>query len=92
MQPTYVYGWEGYFRCRSCTLREGQDGLRQQAAGTYRGLGPIEEHTCDRCRRYAGNNLTPTILRFNMLVIFVALCPRCEKWLIEQGAVVLENN
>jgi hypothetical protein len=61
-----------------------------QRAGLWAGLGTVEEGTCDRCRRYVGcQRLTPTVLRVDLWVVHLAVCPRCERTVLADGAQLL---
>lgn len=64
--------------CRACGGE-----FSTQMRGTS--LGPIEEFTCDRCRRYV-RSLTPTVIRQDFWTIFLSLCRRCEQHALNHGA------
>lgn len=42
-------------------------------------LDPVEELTCDLCRRFAPTSLEPLVLRINHWVMYGGACGRCRK-------------
>jgi hypothetical protein len=77
-QPIFATAWERIWRCRRCEERHSRRGVEQLRAGSYHGLGFVEEHTCDRCRRYA-SELMPLVVRTGFMVLYAAICPRCAR-------------
>jgi hypothetical protein len=77
VQPSHLVAWSGVWRCSPC-LREFTDATR----GT---LDPIEEFTCDRCRRYAPSSIEPAVIRQDFWVVVAGLCGPCSDALIAGG-------
>ena len=63
---------EGVWRCEQCWAYHQVNIARGQS-----GLTTLEEHTCDLCRRYAPNSLSPLVLRINHCVMHGGACNRC---------------
>lgn len=78
IQPSLMMLPHDAWLCRPC-----MGTLSHALHGTT--LDPIEEFTCDRCRRYV-RKLGPAIVRQDLWVIFLSLCRRCECEAVEQGA------
>lgn len=56
-----------------------------------RWLGDIEEHTCDRCRRYVpSEKLLPLIARSALFIVVASLCTRCRALAVGDGAELLD--
>lgn len=72
MQIWNVQIAEGVWRCDECAMRHFE---RLQREGLW--LGPIEEFTCDLCRRYISSELTPVVLRVDNLILRGGICTRC---------------
>lgn len=47
------------------------------ANGTFR-MSTVEEHTCDRCRRYVAS-LSPLVVRISNFVLHGGLCVKCAR-------------
>lgn len=74
------------WRCRSCSVEES---IRRLRLGLS--YGPIEEHTCDRCRRYVPPvngecALTPVVIRQDIWLILASACGPCGEALAREGA------
>ena len=90
VQPAFAIIWEGHWRCRACMAGNAEEQQQRIRAGTYVGLGAVEEGTCDRCRLEVGpKNLTQTILRVDLWIVVAAICPRCERQLHREGGRTL---
>jgi hypothetical protein len=76
-QPIFAYAWERIWRCRQCDVAHTGKAVEQRRAGTHPDLGPIEEHTCDRCRRYCRDPLTVLVVRCGFVVVYAGLCTSC---------------
>lgn len=50
-------------------------------------LGPVEEHTCDLCRRFKPEKLQPLMFRIDLFVMHGAACENCVESLTEQKEV-----
>jgi len=89
-RPMYAFVWERHWRCRPCLTAwtDEQQALRE--AGKARTLGPIEEFTCDFCRRYTGRTLSPVVIRLDLWIVNGAACEVCFGYLrtIEGSLVV----
>jgi hypothetical protein len=59
----------GDWRCNECFLY-----FAQNLPGS---LTPMEEHTCDLCRRFAPTTLSPLVMRIDFFVMRGAACSRC---------------
>jgi len=80
VQPWFAHMWEGIWRCRACIQERVASGVQSVA-------NPIEDGTCDRCRRFVGGDqLTLLILRQDLWVLDVALCPDCARFATANGA------
>jgi hypothetical protein len=62
---------EGGWRCDQCWAY-----LSSDVTDGYR-LDPIEDFTCDLCRRYAPKSLTALVLRVDMFVMRGGACGSC---------------
>lgn len=85
LQPSFLFVWEGVWRCRACVLRHAQAKRSEMAQGTYAGLGVVEEHTCDRCRRRSDETLTAGVIRQDVWVINLGLCASCVEYTAAHG-------
>ena len=82
VQPWIRVAFEGVWRCRRCSDASGAAHLAPDAPG----LGVLEEHTCDRCRRYTARPLTPLIVRADIFTVILAVCGRCQSSALAAGA------
>jgi hypothetical protein len=74
-------GW----RCRPCMTNFAARMRAEMRLG--RSLGQVEEHTCDRCRRYLpSEKLMPAILRQDMWIVVGSLCTTCTATARRHGA------
>jgi hypothetical protein len=86
IQPSYWaagYGW----MCTNCTQKQAQK--RHALGPNVPVLGLVEEHTCDRCRRYAPSQLQPVVARYNYMVFNLGCCRRCMKDFQNAGGVTI---
>jgi hypothetical protein len=74
IQTWHIFLFDDVWRCDECWLRFAssmQDrGLR---------LSPLEESTCDYCRRFSPTSLAPTVSRVGTFVLYGAACRRCAQ-------------
>jgi hypothetical protein len=84
VQPVFLNVSEGVWRCRRCVGDHALELTAALAAGWS--LGPIEEFTCDMCRRYVGRELVPLTIRQDFWVIDLAICQRCQDFAANNGA------
>jgi hypothetical protein len=66
--------WDDTWRCNECALRFSES----VRLGAFR-LDPIEDHSCDYCRRYCPNTLSPMVMRVGIHVMHGAMCRRCAR-------------
>lgn len=89
-QPGFCLVWEGVLRCRACQTAHTTGTARAQLAGTYAGLGDVEEGRCDRCRTcVGGDQLTPGVARSALWVFIFAACQGCTAELRTEGGQLL---
>jgi hypothetical protein len=82
-QPWMAYAWEHVWRCRRCTAEH----ARATAGKPL--LSPVEEGTCDKCRRYVGaEQLDLLMLRQDLWMLTAAVCRDCQGWAQSNGAKV----
>ncbi len=78
-QPAYCFAWERLWRCAACNSARVAEAKKQMDAGTYTGLGRVEEGTCDHCRTHVGaSSLTPFVLQGGMRAAWGSVCGRCS--------------
>jgi hypothetical protein len=78
VQPALLTVCVGRWLCRRCITSAPRPRLT-----------PIEEGTCDRCRRYVGSDrLTAGILRSDLWTLIAGLCPRCRDDGIDAGGLL----
>lgn len=74
-QTWHIFMWGDTWRCDECMARFSYVG---KTDGTPF-LSPLEEMTCDYCRRYSPTYLQPTITRIGTFVLYGAACRRCAR-------------
>lgn len=74
VQTWHVFLWDDTWRCDECSFR---------FAAAHRSgpplLSPLEESTCDYCRRYSPTFLHQTVSRVGTFVLYGAACRRCAR-------------
>lgn len=76
-QPTqtwHIFMWDDIWRCNECLLRFS---VSRRNRGPL--LSPMEENTCDYCRRYSPTYLKQTVSRVGQFVLYGAACRRCGR-------------
>jgi hypothetical protein len=82
-QPWMAHAAEHIWRCRECASEHARQSLR---AGTPL-WDPVEEGTCDMCRRYVGgSNLSLLVLREDLWIMTCGLCDCCHQHALANGA------
>ncbi len=72
-QTWNIFMWNDRWRCDECHLRFATDCQRQSP------LAPIEDLSCDYCRRYSPTYLKPTVSRVGTFLLYGAACRRCAR-------------
>lgn len=84
MQPWNIFIAKRSWKCDQCwayAVKDMMDGVR-----IGKNLGPVEEFTCDLCRRYSPNTLVPLLMRIDIFVMHGAVCQRCQvKYAVQPG-------
>jgi hypothetical protein len=70
-QTWHTYMWDETWRCDECNIRFAMANRRRPL------LSPIEEYSCDYCRRYSPTYLQPTLTRVSNFLLYGAACRRC---------------
>jgi hypothetical protein len=73
VQTWNIMMWDNTWRCDECALRFSVE-YRQRPF-----LDPIEDHSCDYCRRYSPRFLQPTVSRVGTFLLYGAACRRCTQ-------------
>jgi hypothetical protein len=84
LQPALLTVHFGVWLCRACVVTFGQRWKSSRSS-----LGPIEEHTCDRCRRFV-TDFTVAVIREDIWMFTAAICKRCERDLVALGGQLRE--
>lgn len=72
-QTWHINLWDDMWRCDECHLRFAES----FRTGNSR-LDPIEDHSCDYCRRYTPRTMQPMVMRMGIHVMYGAICRRCR--------------
>jgi hypothetical protein len=72
-QTWHIFMWDSTWRCDECNVRFTMDSRERPY------LSPIEEHSCDYCRRYSPRYLEPTLTRAGNFLVYGAACRRCAR-------------
>jgi hypothetical protein len=73
VQTWNIAMWDDTWRCDECT------GLFSIVYRQRPFLDPIEDKSCDYCRRYSPNFLQQTITKLDTFVLYGAACKRCAR-------------
>ena len=85
VQPWLTSVSDGMWRCRPCASGHAVAEVDAIAHGR-RILDPVEEGTCDRCRRNVDPDaLTGAVIRAGLWVLVAALCGRCMRDAVSDG-------
>jgi len=72
-QTWHIAMWDDTWRCDECTVRFAMANRQRPL------LSPIEEHSCDYCRRYSPTYLQQTLTRVSTFLLYGAACRRCAR-------------
>ncbi len=88
LQPWHLFPADGVWRCKPC---QGMWAATRKSdiAARRPFLDPVEEFTCDRCRRFSPGGLEPAVVRQDFWVIVVGLCGRCFARVESEGGRVV---
>jgi hypothetical protein len=77
VQTWNIFLWNHTWRCDECMFRFAMEHRDRPL------LSPLEENTCDYCRRYSPIYLRPTISRISTFVLYGSACRRCARTFTE---------
>lgn len=72
-QTWHIAMWDDTWRCDECSMRFSIEYQKHPF------LDPIEDHSCDYCRRYSPRSLEQTLTRIDTFLLYGAACRRCAQ-------------
>lgn len=82
-QTSFVSAGERYLRCEACWTNHAAAEKVRDASGRPPRQDP-EEHTCDRCRCFAPDQLEAVVALIGLWVVTMGLCPDCTQRALDE--------